>query len=43
MIMQFHKSGYYHQHDKDFRIERPDGSGDYLLHAAPISRKAAVA
>lgn len=31
MIMQFHKSGYYHQHDKDFRIERPDGSGDYLL------------
>lgn len=30
-MMQFHKSGYDHQHDRDFRIERPDGSGDYLL------------
>lgn len=29
--MQFNKSGYYHQHDENFRIERPDGSGDYLL------------
>lgn len=29
--MRFNKSGYYHQHDENFRIERPDGSGDYLL------------
>ena len=29
--MQFHKSGYYHQHDTGFKIERPEGSGDYLL------------
>lgn len=29
--MQINNIGYNHCHDADFRIERPEGSGDYLL------------
>ncbi len=29
--MQINNIGYHHFHDADFKIERPNGSGDYLL------------
>ncbi len=29
--MQINNIGYNHFHDADFRIERPNASGDYLL------------
>ena len=29
--MKINTIGYHHTHDADFIIERPNGSGDYLL------------
>ena len=31
IVMIIRKTGYNHRHDSDFQIERPHGSGDFLL------------